>query len=1104
MDPFVQQLASLCRVQVTRCKWVFVPTHAVGRTIGERIALGGTNWLNLRFVTPLDIALRMGAPFLVERGIDPSEEGLGPALIMRLLLELPAVSGDGSHAGGGERGRPAGAFLLTNAVGAEDGLGCQPTGPAGDGSCASGYFRPLADQPTMAQALWATIRELRMAGVKSDDLRAEAFESAAKHAELRALLRAYEQFLRSNKRGDMALVYEEALQHPDWCPIQPQDCWTELPEVIWTPLQRRLMDVMPGERILPQAIAISGMTTPRRLQDAAVERINADAASNPLAFLMQPAGEPRTSQANPEPAVASRVPSPESRAPSVSLFHAGGREAEIEEVFRRIVAGGVSLDQVEIACASDAHVALVWEKSLRHEWAVTLGSGIAATAIRPGRALIGFCDWIETDFSAAHLRHLLQSGDMGLEKPEKHAEGFTAGEAARTLARAEAGWGRATYGLALGALRKGYEKRAGDPDISEDDRESARQKAKLAAGVLAWITKVVSSVPEPTGSGQVSLQAVVDAALDYLDRSTARSSQIDHRSAGALAEYIAELRALGSFSCSLPGALRFIRERVQSLQVAQERPRPGHLYACTLPQMGYSGRPHLFVVGLEEGGVFPSATEDPVLLDAEREAISSALRRSNDKIDEAVYFALSRLATMGDAGALESDRSGTLIPSPQSAIPTNITFSYSVRDTREFRETYASWLMLQAYRLQQSDPAASYQQMKAALGEPASSIPARRDAAMSEAGWWLRSVVGTGDPGVAAVEATFTGVAGGRKAEAGRGSERFTEFDGYVPDAGKVLDPCAAQNAFSVTDLESAAACPYRLFLKRGLGLRPVDERDRDKDVWLDPLVRGSELHDIYAAALRRCRDAKRRPEQSKDGGWLRKLVQERLAELRQEMPPATEEIFERESKDFLADVELFLDGECGDSTSEPVGFEVSFGRALDDEVEVLARAEPVEIDLGGGLRFRVAGRIDRIDKVGDASFEILDYKTGGYWPGDWTGTFKGGRRLQHALYGLAALELLKARYRKPTLTRGVYYFSSHKGGQKRVEIATPSPADMARVLADLRELIVSGTFVHTPEERDCTFCDYKAACGGDMHAQAEAKLEDAKLKAYRRLAAHV
>ena len=77
MEVFVQQLASLCRQHVTRNKWVFVASHALGHTVGERIALSGTNWLNLRFVTPLDIALRMGAPFLVERGIEPSEEGLG-------------------------------------------------------------------------------------------------------------------------------------------------------------------------------------------------------------------------------------------------------------------------------------------------------------------------------------------------------------------------------------------------------------------------------------------------------------------------------------------------------------------------------------------------------------------------------------------------------------------------------------------------------------------------------------------------------------------------------------------------------------------------------------------------------------------------------------------------------------------------------------------------------------------------------------------------------------------------------------------------------------------------------------------------------------------
>jgi hypothetical protein len=58
MDPFVHQLAELSRAHVTRAKWVFVPSYAVGRTIGARIAPDGINWLNLRFLTLLDSALR--------------------------------------------------------------------------------------------------------------------------------------------------------------------------------------------------------------------------------------------------------------------------------------------------------------------------------------------------------------------------------------------------------------------------------------------------------------------------------------------------------------------------------------------------------------------------------------------------------------------------------------------------------------------------------------------------------------------------------------------------------------------------------------------------------------------------------------------------------------------------------------------------------------------------------------------------------------------------------------------------------------------------------------------------------------------------------------
>lgn len=994
---------------------MFVPSYSIGRTLGERLTLEGTNWLNLRFVTPLDIALRMAGPFLVEGGIEPSEEGLGPALMMCLLYELPL----------------------------------QP-----------GYFRPLAEQPSMAHALWSTLRELRIAGVRADALKDDFLSSLDKQKELADLVSAYEGFLSEHKSGDTITVYEEALKHSSWCPIQPEDCWTELPDTVWSAAQRRLIDSVGGERIAPRALEVSDYRIPRRLSRSA-DRVKPEFTTNPLAFLISP------------PSSATKAPV----ATEINLFNAGGRAAEVDEVFRRILASGSPLDQTEIACPSDAHVSLIWEKASRHQWPVTVGPGIPAACTRPGRALIGLCNWIETDFSASHFRRLLQSGDLRVED----ALGFAAGQAARQLARAGAGWGRATYGLSFARLLKNYEARAADQEASEDDRTYARGKAELTAKVRDWIGGLVASLPEPHQGRKVGLQNVVTSTLEFLERATARSSALDHRAASALRDYIGELRALGPFLCGLSEALRFIRERVQSLQVVSERPRPGHLYVCSLSQCGYAGRKHLFVVGLEEGCVFPAATEDAVLLDEERRIISDDLRLSQDRIDEAVYGFLSRLAS-----------------SPAQSV----TFSYSCRDTREYRETYASWIVLQAFRLQQGNPKLSYTQMKEKLGEPKSAVPKDRDAATCPEEWWLRSVVNTGHKGIQLVEANFPGVAHGRVAELKRKSPEFTEFDGYVPEAGPILDPCSPKNTFSVTELEGAAQCPFRFFLKRGLGVQPVDEIERDKDVWLDPLTRGSELHDLYAALLRRARDGNRRLN-AEDRAWLISRTQQRLEELNMEMPAATPEIFERESKDFLADVELFIEAESKASPSIPIGFEVSFGRRLDGNDEPLARPDPVELNLGNGLILRIAGRIDRIDKVGKSTFEVLDYKTGGYWRNDWKGSFNGGRRLQHALYGLAAVELLKAQYKSPKVAAGVYYFATHKGRQERHVIKAPPLENVAQVMRDLRSVIAKGEFSQSPTEKDCKYCSFARGCGVYADGQPEIKLEDSKLDDYRRLSEH-
>jgi len=1023
-DPFIAQLADLCRSDRTRAKWVVVPTHAVGRALGERLALEGTDWANLRFVTPFGLALDTAAPFLVDQGLDPLPEGLGPSLVMRLLMELPA-------------GSPS-------------------------------YFRPLADQPQMGAALWATIRELRLAGVTAAVLPSSAFEDERKRGELQALLASYEGHLATHRQADAADVYRAAAAHADRSPIARTDVLVEAADLGALPLVRAFLDSLPGQRVPCAVPFVPGLDLPRRLR--ACPRTVQPAASR-LAYVLDPSQAP--------------LHTADQR---LEMFHAAGREAEVEGVLRRILAmpSTVPLDHVEVVCASREHVDLFWEKAQRLELPVTIELGIPITATRPARALLGLCGWVDSNFVAGRLRRLFQAADIRIEFPD----GAASGQAARLLMTSAATWGRETYDRSLTALAARYEKSAtDDEELDEEERADRRAKSARAGYLREWIRTLLGLVPVPDEHGAVSLTDLVNGLSACLDDRVAVTSPLDASAATVMKQALADLLGLGDLRRPMRQAIAFVRNAVDGLVVGGSRARPGHLHVSPVASAGYAGRPFTFIVGLQEGGVFPSLLEDPVLLDAERHQISTALPTSHDRLEESVHAVLSRLA---------------VLPTSSDPAEGGVCVSYSCRDLRDGRETFPSWLMLQALRLKDGNPDLTYDDLRQRLGTPETLVPAHADQALTDAGWWLATVKEAGEDGAGAVLDAFPSLAAGRKAEEARDSARFTEWDGFVRAARSLLDPRASGKPVSVTRIERLVACPFRYFVEHGLGVEVVADEDPDHDEWMDPMQKGAALHEVYATLGREARERGTRLQPRRDGFRARQVAEEKLEALRADCPPPSDVVFDRERTEFLRDVDLFFEFESNRADSEPVAFEVAFGHDPDGE-EPLARAEPLEIPLGEGESFLLRGTIDRIDRLPDGSYEVIDYKTGRYDRDKWRGTFRGGAMLQHALYGVAAVALLRRLDPKPRVARGVYEFPSAKGGGERVEIPPPSRGALVRVLSDLFDVMAAGTFVSADDERECKYCDFSRACGMPT-AQAMAKLaneKNARLDAYRRLRTH-
>jgi len=1024
----LSQLAAICRAEPTRAKWVLVPSHTLGRTLGERLARESGSWLNARFTTPGDLALKTAAPHLVGAGVNPVGDDLGAPLMMRLLRELPA-------------GTPA-------------------------------YFRSLAEHHTMGEALWSTIVELRLAGIASSALKAGAFGNAAKHAELQALLAAFESWLARERRADQAVIYRTALEHVAECPVRPQDLVIDVLDTVWSPLVGKFIGALPGEHRARRVAALPGLPLPRRL--AAGPREEQPTAS-PLARLMAPPSKQKSpSKAN------------------LAFFRAGGPEAEVEEVFRRILHAPAKrrrFDDVEVACASSDYALLLWQKAARYGWPVTIEGGLPGSLTRPVRALLAWCDWIESGFIASRLRRMLASGDVRVDIED----GPGSGQAARLLLRAAPTWGRTTYTLALDALAVSEREKADDPE--RDDKERTRHAARAVntERLRDWINGLLAPIPD-TASGSVPVQALVSAALDFAARAAATTNELDGHAAKAIIGPLQELRLLGDIACTTSTALNMIRAALDAVRVAAGRPRPGHLHVSALASAGLAGRPFTFIVGLQEGEVFPAPFEDPVLLDSERARTNDALGLSTDRTAEMVHSVASRMAELQGADAHGGPA---------------ICLSYSCEDLRDGRQTFAASLMLQAFRLTRPGEDVTFTDLKTAAGEPVSQVPAAPEAALGDAGWWLANLKHGPKTGLRRVYGAFPDRERGMQAEAARASDILTAFDGLAPSAGAVLDPRQSGRPISPTSLEKLAGCPFRYFLNSGLGLEPIEEDEQDLDAWLDALTRGSLLHDLFAQMMRHLRAKHEKPDPARHLPWLKARADAALATRRDEMPPPSDEVFTRERDDIYRDLEVFLNAESKTAAEgvTPIGFEVGFAGHGEVGDEPLSQADPVELRLPAA-RFRLNGRIDRIDRLRDGAYQVVDYKTGSlYWP-SYQKVFRHGRLLQHALYAVAGESLLRTKQDKTAkVTSGRYSFPSAKGAGRSRVIARPPDRDLGRVVAAVLDIVAAGAFMARTDPKDkkvCEFCDFAEMCGGTpVVEQAAVKLANAAntaLQPWRRL----
>ena len=197
----------------------------------------------------------------------------------------------------------------------------------------------------------------------------------------------------------------------------------------------------------------------------------------------------------------------------------------------------------------------------------------------------------------------------------------------------------------------------------------------------------------------------------------------------------------------------------------------------------------------------------------------------------------------------------------------------------------------------------------------------------------------------------------------------------------------------------------------------------------LDPLQRGSLIHDIQFELFARLQDEDLLPVRPRNLDRARQLLEEVTtgvaARSKDDLAPAIDRVWENGVAAIRADLREWLRRASEDASGfVPRKFELSFGLGHRlDRRKTDPASVPQAIHLDCGIQLR--GSIDLVERHPSGLLRVTDHKTGK--PDGAAGlVINGGKTLQPVLYALAAEKLFEG---DDQVTEGRLYFCTAVGG---------------------------------------------------------------------------